>query len=114
MASNAGLKQARKILGSTEKAEKTVTKAETTLAKTKNYQVLYSSISVGDCVMRDDRTGIVVDKFLNSGGIPQVWICWGVSTVPYPEYPTLCGEWGVQVLASCRLSDAPSSQRVAA
>ncbi|HEY9597450.1 MAG TPA: hypothetical protein V6D33_07240 [Cyanophyceae cyanobacterium] len=107
------LRQARQILGSAEK-QSAAPKTEVLVAKTKNYQALYTSISVGDCVMRDDRTWIVGDKFLNPGGIPQIWICWGVSTVPYPEYPTLGGEWGVQVLASCRLSDAPSTQRVAA
>ncbi len=110
MASGKGLSQARKILGSSGKEQKTVSNPD----KSKEYQSLYQGISIGDCVLRDDKTGIVVDKFTNSGGIPQAWVCWGTCKTPYPEYPSLDGGWGIQVLPSCRLSDAPSVQQEAA
>lgn len=70
----------------------------------------YNSISVGDGVERNGVTGVVIDKFISVGGLPHLWVCRGVSKLPYPEIPTE----NLQVYKACRLDEAVQQQQEAA
>lgn len=85
-------------------------KLQKELALIENYAALYSAAQVGSYVLARNKTGVIVDKFVNSGGIPQLWICWGMCDIPYPEYPSTGGEWHFQKVAACDLSEAPHIQ----
>lgn len=70
----------------------------------------YNSISIGDGVERNGVTGIVIDKFISLGGLPHLWVCRGVSNLPYPEIPTE----NLQVYKACRLDEVVRQQKEAA
>lgn len=103
MAEN-GLAQARKILGtalSTPKKEVAPPSKSPAIER-------WEYIQVGYGVSARGQFGVVVDKFLTIGGMPQLWVCWGGSSLPYPEMPLL-----MEVHQACRI-DEPVQQKEAA
>lgn len=67
----------------------------------------YNAINIGDGVGRNGVTGVVVDKFISVGGLPHLWICRGISDLPYPEVPTE----NLQVYKACQLDAVVSQQQ---
>lgn len=49
----------------------------------------FQSLTVGQSVGREDRTGTVYDLTITPGGKPEVLILWDDHTVPVPEQPEL-------------------------
>jgi hypothetical protein len=77
----------------------------------KKYAAIYTQIHVGDGVATEDKTGVIIEKAINVGGLPQVWVHWGVSAIPYPEYPAISGEWRLQFFPACGLDEVVEVQR---
>jgi hypothetical protein len=81
-------------------------KLEKQLELVKKYATIYTQIHVGDGVATEGKTGVIIEKTINVGGLPQVWVHWGVSAIPYPEYPAISGEWCLQFFPACGLDEA--------
>jgi len=77
----------------------------------KKYATIYNQIHVGDGVATEGKTGVIIQKTINVGGLPQVWVHWGVSAIPYPEYPAISGEWCLQFFPACGLDEVVEVQR---
>ena len=91
--------------------EQAKAKLEAQRTLVKKYAVIYTQIHVGDGVATECKTGVIIEKNINVGGLPQVWVHWGVSVIPYPEYPAISGEWCLQFFPACGLDEAVEVQR---
>lgn len=103
MAKN-GLAQARKILGSLPSTPK----KEVAPPSKSPAMERWEYIQVGWGVSARGQFGVVFDKFLTVGGMPQLWVCWGGSKLPYPEMPM-----SVEVYQACGLDEMPQQQEAA-
>jgi len=52
----------------------------------------YLHIQEGWGVNKQGRFGMIVEKFITGGGMPQLWVTWGDSELPYPELPLIMTE----------------------
>lgn len=106
MASSKGLAQARKILSSYSVSPQ---KKEVEPQQDSPAMKRWEYIQIGWGVSFKGKYGVIVDKFITVGGMPQLWVCWEESTLPYPEMPM-----SVEVYQACRLDEMPQQQQEAA
>lgn len=85
---------------------------EAMISLIKKYSTLYESIHVGDGIASTTKAGVIVDKQLNVGMMPQFWVQWGTVEIPYPEYPSISGEWKFETFPACTLNEKPNEQEV--
>jgi hypothetical protein len=80
------------------------------LERIKKYAAIYSRFKVGSRVCIRGEYGVIVDRVINVGGIPQAWVKGDYSAVLYPEYPSIEGHLEMEVISENWLHEESSEE----
>jgi hypothetical protein len=90
--------------------EETLAELNKESERIKKYAAIYSRFKVGSRVCIRGEYGVIVDRVINVGGIPQAWVERDYSDVLYPEYPSIEGHLEMEVISENWLYEESSEE----